>query len=178
MRRLFDDRPLARRIGAAAADDIRATHSPAAAGRIVADRLEAIRATGRTRPPARTGTPSPALAALPRRIRQGPAGPRAGRPAGRDLIRKAALRAMRPFTVYQQEMNRQLADAVREVSESIGEARRAAGRELATVLAELRASGDVGALRALIAEQARRIAELEHRLQDVPRRDEDPPAAR
>jgi glycosyltransferase involved in cell wall biosynthesis len=175
MRRLFEDRDLARRIGAAAADSIRFTHSPEAAGQILAQRLETIRATGRTRPHVWTTSRSAALAALPRRIRQGPAAGAADRGAPRDLVRRAAMRAMRPFTAYQQDINRQMADAIREVSEGIGDARRDAGRELAAVLAQLRATGEVRTLQTLIADQARRITELERRLH-APPPDDEPPA--
>jgi glycosyltransferase involved in cell wall biosynthesis len=174
MRRLFENRDLARQIGAAAADSIRSTHSPEAAGRILARRLETIRATGRTRPRAWTASRSPALATLPRRIRQGPTANAAERGPTRDLIRRVAMRAMRPFTVYQQDVNRQVADAIREVGDRIGDARRDAGRELAAVLAELRATGEVRRLQTLVADQARRITELERRLDAPPPGDEPP----
>jgi hypothetical protein len=167
MRHVFDDRAAARAIGAAAAADIRRTHSPEAAGAILAERLEGIRATGRVRP--RGWSPyahSPALAKLPRVIRQGPAGPPDGAQPGRDFLRRAVLRVMRPFTVYQQAVNRQLADAMRELGENLAAARRESGRELARVLTELRATGEIRAMEMRLREQAARIEGLERRLND------------
>jgi glycosyltransferase involved in cell wall biosynthesis len=166
MRRVFDDRGMASEIGAAAAADIRRTHSPAAAGEILGHRLELIRATGRARPGGwSTYTRSPALAALPLKVREGPrqvSGEQHN--SAREYARKTALRAMRPYTAYQQSVNGQMADAMKELSESVGDARRQAAGELARVLTELRKARDLLALPALVEEQARRIDALERTL--------------
>jgi glycosyltransferase involved in cell wall biosynthesis len=165
MRRVFDDRAFAQQLGDRAARDIRSTHSAAVAGKMLGERLEAIRATGRVRPRGWLAyTRSPALSTLPRKIRQGPSGQGARRRAARDLVRRAVLRTMRPFTVYQQDVNRQMADAMQELGQNIGNARRDAAGDLARVLAELRGAEELRGLRSLVSEQARRIEELERRL--------------
>ncbi|MGH3263437.1 MAG: hypothetical protein ACRDNS_15750, partial [Trebonia sp.] len=112
MRQVYEDRDGARRLGETAANEIRRSHSPDAAGAIAGERLEAIRATGRVRPRGWSAyARSPALSTLPRRIRQGPRSTTAARSGARGLIRGVALRAMRPFTAYQQDVNRQVVDA-------------------------------------------------------------------
>ncbi|MGH2915569.1 MAG: glycosyltransferase [Solirubrobacteraceae bacterium] len=168
MRRVLEDRAAARALGETAAREIRRTHSAAAAGAILGARLEAIRATGRPRPSGWSAyARSPALSTLPRKIRQGPRRPlQPRRAAGRDLVRTAALRAMRPFVAYQQDVNRQIADALQELGQSIGDARRDAAVDLSRVLAEQRDAEELRELRATVAEQARRIDELERRLEE------------
>jgi glycosyltransferase involved in cell wall biosynthesis len=167
MRQVFDDRDAAGAVGARAAADIRRSHSPQAAGEILAARLDEIRATGRTRPRTRSAAvASPALAKLPRRIRQGPAQPSGTLGAARGFLRDSALRAMRPFTAYQQDVNRQIADALSELGQSLSDVRRDAAGELAQVLAHLRGAQELVSLRERVAEQDRRIAELERRLSD------------
>src|SRR5262249_14491422 len=52
MREVFDDRARAAELGAKAAEDVRRTHSQAAAGEILYRRLESIRGSGRARPAA------------------------------------------------------------------------------------------------------------------------------
>ncbi len=172
MRQVFDDPGAAGHLGERAAADIRTTHSPAAAGEVLAQRLESIRATGRPRAPVWSSyARSPALATLPRKIRQGPSQP--SRQRGRDLVRRTALRAMRPFSAYQQDINRQVADAMSELGQSLGDVRRDAARELARVYAELRATGELRDLQTTVREQARRIEELERRMgSSEPRQDE------
>ncbi|MHB1836912.1 MAG: glycosyltransferase, partial [Solirubrobacteraceae bacterium] len=165
MRRVFDDRNFAAKLGATAAGDIRRTHSPEAAGEILEARLEQIRGTGRVRAGGWSAyTRAPALSALPMKVRQGP-DQRTGRHAAREYVRKTALRAMRPYTVYQQAVNGQIADAMNELRESVDDVRRDTAGELARILAELRGAGDLHALKDLVAEQARRIDELERRLE-------------
>ncbi len=164
MRRVFEDRELAARLGATAAADIRRTHSPEAAGEILQERLEQIRATGRVRPGGWSGgVRTPALATLPLRVRQGP-GDNVGRRPAREYARRAALRAMRPYIAYQQAVNGQMVDAMNELSKSVESIRRDSAGELARVLAELRGARELQSLRALVVEQARRIDSLERRL--------------
>ena len=169
MRRVFADREFAAGLGATAATDIRRTHSAAAAGEVLAERLELIRATGRARPGGwSTYTRLPALAALPLQVRQGPSASsgRQGSPV-REYARKAALRAMRPYTIYQRSVNRQIAEAMKELAESLSDVRHESAAELARILAEVRSAGDLRGLQARTEEQARRIEELERRLADA-----------
>jgi hypothetical protein len=166
---VFADREFARGLGATAAADIRRAHSAAAAGEVLAERLELIRATGRARPGGwSTYTRSPALAALPLQVRQGPSesSGRQGNSA-REYARKAALRAMRPYTIYQRSVNRQIADAMKELAESLSDVRHESAAELARILAEVRNAGDLRGLQTRAEEQARRIEELERRLAEA-----------
>jgi glycosyltransferase involved in cell wall biosynthesis len=140
MREVFDDRDRAAVLGAKAAEDVRRTHSPAAAGEIMYRRLESIRGSGRPRPtaPAPRERP-PALAALPLRIRQGPSVAAIGPPRRlRVLIKKLLLRLMRPFTQYQQSVNNQLLASIEELNSAIDDLRAEAAAERAQLLAALR----------------------------------------
>ena len=169
MRRVFEDREFAARVGASAAADIRRTHSAAAAGEVLAERLERIRATGRVRPGGwSTYSRSPALAALPLKVRQGP-NESSGQQhhAAREYARKMALRAMRPYTVYQHSVNGQISDAMEELSQSLSDVRHESAAELARILAEVRGAGDLRGLQAKVEEQSRRIEQLERRLADA-----------
>ena len=141
MRKLVDDPGAARRLGTDAAQQIRRTHSPAAAGELIDRRLEVIRATGRARIPADAARERPAaLAALPLKIRQGPA-PMAAGGRGRSmrgLARRLVLRGIRPYTVHQDRVNAQLLAALEELNASIAELRQEAIRERARLAGELR----------------------------------------
>ena len=138
MRRVFDDQDAARRLGAAAAQDIRRTHSPEVVGEIIGRRLESIRAAGgarRAADPARSRPP--ALAKLPMRVRQGPL--RAGRAGpARELLRKAVLRALGPYTSYQRALNAELVAGLEELNDAIADVRNEAAVERARHLAEIR----------------------------------------
>ncbi len=129
-------------------------------------RLEAIRATGRVRPTRRSvRLRSPALAALPLRLRQGPEGAAKNSGSARGALRRAILRVMRPFTSYQQGFNTDVTSAIEELSSALGEDRKEVGVELARVLSELRTASDLRALPALVRDQERRIEALERALQ-------------
>ncbi len=169
MRRVFDDRAFAVRLGATAAADIRRTHSPQAAGAILAQRLELIRATGRARPgPAATFGHTATLSELSRDVRRGPETDLGQHPA-RARLRNMVLRAMRPFTLYQRSVNRQVLAALRELGESITVARHETAVELARILAEARGASDLRALASRLEEQTRRVEALERRLGDADR---------
>jgi hypothetical protein len=180
MRRVFEDREFAARLGATAAADIRRTHSAAAAGEILAERLELIRATGRARPGGwSTYTRSPALAALPLKLEQGPNDvSRDNRHPAREYARRTALRAMRPYTVYQRSVNGQIAAALKELSENLTDVRHESAAELARILAEVRSATDLRGLQAQLEAQARRIDELERRLADAESHSGSPAAGR
>jgi hypothetical protein len=141
MRRLFDDRTFAHALGVVAAEDIRRTHSPAAAGEIMHRRLESVHATGRARHPVdQVRKRSRVLAALPLRVRQGPppVAPGAGR--ARASLRHATLRVMKPFTAYQQTVNADLLAALQDLDDGIVRVRREAADERARLLGRLRGS--------------------------------------
>jgi hypothetical protein len=172
MRRVFDDREFAAKLGTKASADIRRTHSAAAAGEILAERLELIRATGRARPGGwSTYTRSPALASLPLKVNQRPSQMTGQqRPSAREYARRTALRAMRPYTAYQRSVNGQIADALKELSESLTHVRHESAAELARNLAEVRSASDLRGLQAQVEYQAHRIDELERRLAEVDER--------
>jgi glycosyltransferase involved in cell wall biosynthesis len=163
MREVCDDPERAQRLGAVAAADIRRTHSPRAAGEIMRRRLEAIRGTGRARPSDPVRSHPPALAALPVRIRQGPelaaVGGRGG--GARERLRNAVLRVMRPFTAYQQDVNRQVVASLQELSAAVRDVRRDGAEERGRLLGDLRAYEQ---LTTLLERQARGIEMLERRL--------------
>jgi glycosyltransferase involved in cell wall biosynthesis len=138
MRQLFEDPGSAQRLGARAAQDIRRTHSPEAAGEIIARRLESIRATGRPRVSAsRFRDRPPALGRLPLQLRRGSTPPR--RTSGPWLLaRRLILRSIRPFTTYQNAVNSELLSALNELSDQVAELRHEIGSDRAQLLAELR----------------------------------------
>ncbi len=148
MRWVRDDRPAAQALGASAAEDIRRSHSPEVAGEVVRRRLESIRGTGRAR---RQGAPvlehPPALAKLPLRIRQGPTGTVGGRGGqARGLVRKALLRAFRPYAAYQQAVNSDVVAGLGELSAGTAELRWAVAADRAQHMAETRAAERLASL--------------------------------
>jgi glycosyltransferase involved in cell wall biosynthesis len=163
MRQVFGDRDAARELGARAANDIRETHSPDAAGEILNRRLESIHGTGRARRGAAAlARNSPALAELPLQIREGPArlAPR-DRGRARELLRTAALRTMRPFTVYQRSIDEQVVAALEELSIDAMQLRREDAGKRAVLMAELRRYEQ---LPSVVAEHGRRMDEIKRRL--------------
>jgi glycosyltransferase involved in cell wall biosynthesis len=168
MRRLFDDPEHARRVGATAADAIRRTHSPSAAGQIMRRRLDAIRATGLPRPGIDPARRRPALAALPIRIKQGPVqGVRPGRARMlREVARNTMLRLMKPYTAHQQSIDTMVVDALDDLSTTIVAHDRENAAERATLMGELRGHEQ---LSAVIERQARTIGALERRLEALER---------
>jgi hypothetical protein len=110
MREVFDDPEAARELGAQAAEDIRRTHSREAAGEILRSRLEEIWSTARTRRPAESEQEAPiTLSALVPRMKQPPSpGDQPVRGSPRKLARNVMLRLMRPFTAYQETVNREV----------------------------------------------------------------------
>jgi glycosyltransferase involved in cell wall biosynthesis len=168
MRGLFDDPERARALGAAAAADIRRTHSPEAAGEIMHRRLEAIRATGRPRPSIDRARRRPALSILPIRIRQGPvAHARPGRAhAVRELARNTILRLMRPYTTYQQSIDELVVDALDDLGADIARRQRESAGKRAELMADLRSHEE---LSRLLERQAQTIEALERRLEALER---------
>ncbi len=140
MRHAFEDRDAAGAVGQTAAQDIRRTHGPVVAGEILERRLESIRGTGRARraaDPVREHPPAGAKLAL--RVRQGPLpGPRGRAGRTRKLARRALLRAIKPYTAYQQSINQEMVAAIAELSGRLAEQRVQAALERAYRMAELR----------------------------------------
>ena len=142
MRRVFDDRDAARGLGALAAQDIRRTHSPRAAGEAMQQRLAEIATqleAGAAAAASALSDPPPTAGLLargpmpPPRSTLGPF----GRPARRLL-----LRALRPYTAYQRQIDEQLVASARRAEHAATEAARALKRvrELELKLAQTRAA--------------------------------------
>jgi glycosyltransferase involved in cell wall biosynthesis len=143
MRDFFEHRDPARRLGERAATDIRSRHAPEVAGRLLAERLDSIRATGRAR---RSKDPlagqPPALARLPMRLARGPLPAAPGRArAARGQLREAVLRVIRPYTVFQQGVNADLVAALAELSRDVAATRDHVSAEWADLLAGARREG-------------------------------------
>ena len=107
MRQVFEQREEAARRGARAAHDIRTRYSAQAAGEVMRARLERIAVRLERRRAAEQAAPETAeLGELRRLVQRGatPARPsRFGKPGG--AVRRVLLRAMRPYTAYQQQVN-------------------------------------------------------------------------
>ena len=169
MRELFDDPARGRELGATAAADIRRTHSPEAAGRIMRRRLESIRATGHPRPVADLALTRPAMAALPVALGQGPI-PTAHPGRARNLrqfARKSALRMMRPYTMYQKSVDTLVLAALEDLSKGIAAQRHEHASEQAGLMSELRGYEQMSSL---LERQGRAIEQLERRVADLERR--------
>jgi glycosyltransferase involved in cell wall biosynthesis len=141
MRDVLDDRAAAAQLGARAAQDIRRTHSPAAAGRMMARLLELVRATGRARTPADEASEiPPAVAAMPMLLQR--AGSRGAAPGPgrrtRELARRGVLTVMRPLASDQQTINEALVKAMMELNREIVALRRDDAGKRAGLLAQLR----------------------------------------
>jgi len=164
MRSMFDNRDAARELGLKAAAAIRLTHSRQVAGEILSRRLATIRGTGRVRPAPPVGRDlAPALATLSGHIGRGAAGaPHRG--AARSIVRRSALRAMRPFTTYQNQVNEQIAVAMQELAEATAGTSQAWGVELSRLLAEVRRLDGLRRLPDVVRGQAERIEELERQV--------------
>ena len=160
MRDVFDQRDDARALGERAARAIRAGHSPDAAAQALQERIEAIRATGRARRGVDPVAEHPRiLTSLPMRLAQGPA---ATAPSGaRGHLRRAVLRAMRPFTAYQASVNADVVAALAELSRDVAETRDHTGAEWADILAGARREGARTTGRDDAAEEIKRILTLD-----------------
>jgi 2-polyprenyl-3-methyl-5-hydroxy-6-metoxy-1,4-benzoquinol methylase len=118
MRRVFERQDEARERGRRAAQEIRITHSPEAAGQSYAERLVRVDTLpSRHRAPARAAgrLPSAALEASDL-IAKGPP-PAAGSNPLRNLVRRATLRLMRPYTQHATTVDRRLQQAMEQLAE-------------------------------------------------------------
>jgi glycosyltransferase involved in cell wall biosynthesis len=114
MRDVFEHREEAQRRGARGAREIRARHSPDAAGRAMRERLEllmgqpALRQQGKRRQPGPRSTEE-----VQHRLRAGPmAPPRSRFGASQRAARRALLRLLKPVTVHQRLVDDALARAI------------------------------------------------------------------
>jgi SAM-dependent methyltransferase len=138
MREVFEHPEEAAQRGRRGAEDIRRTHSPAAAGEIMGNRLDLLR----ERQGDRLAGPSRSIslaAQLGHQVQAGPpagARSRLGRPG--KLARRALLRALKPFTAYQQSVNAEITRSLYSLEARIHNLDIIATERHATLLAELR----------------------------------------
>ena len=190
MRAAFDDPTAAAARGRRAATDIRATHSPAAAGKLIAAHLAAARrdramptvqtvATVPARREAVAIDPTTGRAQLHHLLRFESAPPRPGSGNLRRWLKRAYLRALRPYSTYQRRVDVSARDSIdelggeltaleRRLERSAKEAREKASEDLAALEASARLGREeearetldraVGELEAEIAKQARAFA--------------------
>jgi glycosyltransferase involved in cell wall biosynthesis len=120
MREVFEHPDEARRRGALAATDIRASHGPQAAGHVMASRLDALMASPSLLRERRRIRRSAAVYTnrAAERIRSGPEQDNARGSAARQAARRALLRALRPVTAYQRQVNEDILRAIEVVDES------------------------------------------------------------
>lgn len=138
MRRVFEDRQEAAIRGRRAADDIRRTHSPAAAAEVMGRRLDLLHERHGVRL-ANAAQTVPLTARIDERVQVGPtpgARSRLGRP--RRLARRLLLRAVRPFTAHQKSIDEEITGSLRSAEARIHELEVDATERHATVLAALR----------------------------------------
>lgn len=150
MRRVFDDPAAAAMLGLRAAEDIRRTHSPVAAGQLMRQRL--VQVSGPASSQASNGVLTPGAAALAQRVQRGPVPALGGKrgPLGRTA-RRGALRVMRPFTAYQETVNAEVVQSLGSVEEVLtGLHDRLVGTD-AMVLARLRSHDELNLLPNVIA---------------------------
>lgn len=131
MQAVFDDEAAAAALGARAAESIRSTHSAAAAGDVLKERLDQIRSDWDTqsmpRPRSRLPTLRPA------------APPRSDGRGLRHIARRGSLRLMRPFTAHQSAVNADVTRALDVVEHELDSLRRSTLRADAQMLSAIRA---------------------------------------
>ena len=139
MREVFEDPEMAAERGRIGGRAIRRTHSAEAAGEIMASRLEVLRGE---HPGLTPGAVDAArLQSLERRIHEGPgpnSSPRLGA-LGR-LARRLVLRAVRPYTAFQETINADLARSICSLEARVREIDIEGAERHATILAEARAA--------------------------------------
>jgi glycosyltransferase involved in cell wall biosynthesis/SAM-dependent methyltransferase len=177
MREVFEHPHQAAERGRQAADDIRRTHSAAAAAEIMGRRLDLLRERHGGR--LATAAESVSLTALvDRRVRTGPppaAQSRLGRP--RSLARRVLLRALKPFTAHQKSIDEDIARSLHSAEARLHDLEIRTTERHAMVLAGLRNDPSRRALweridgltRSTVALEST-TAELQHAIGDLPQR--------
>ncbi|MFP5361459.1 MAG: glycosyltransferase [Thermoleophilia bacterium] len=134
------DRQAARARAQRARDDVLARHSPAAAGRAMAQRLARVMELPLDGAGRSTALDLDGVRA---RMATGPQARPGGDRGARGALRDAALRAMRPYTVHQRLVDEELLRALRSLDERVRGL--AAGQQaLAAELSRLRREDDGG----------------------------------
>ena len=182
MREIFDDPAAAAERAAVGAAAIGRTHSPQAAGAAMAARLGLLRSRVALRPPPARALPQPEPAqvdTLASLLSRGPVPTRANPGETRSLVRRSALRAMKPYTAFERQVDDALLGAVRalhEMDERIVSAglvneeltRMRATKQVGLVAAALRnLESETAELSAQISAASDATAEWQHGLADA-----------
>ena len=115
MRRVFEDRAAAAARARRGAEEIRITHSPAAAGRSFRERLERTQSLASRR--SARDAPAPVAPAVEEASALIASGPQSGElTRARALLRKATLRLMRPYTSHASQVHRKLVQSFEQTA--------------------------------------------------------------
>lgn len=158
MREIFEDPVGARSRAARGAEAIRRTHSPRAAGATMASRLELLRRRRSDWLPSQhdgAGSPSVGLDSASALLSRGPAPDGVNRGRARSLVRQSALRVMKPYTAFEQQVDHTLLSAIRTLEERTDAARIASEEQTSA-----RAGQQVGVLAAAIRRLESAVTEL------------------
>ncbi len=181
MRRVFEDGEEAAQTAKRAAKDIRRAHSPEAAGRVLARRLENVEARLRERKTERAAESAPQTAGLNieplvHRIGMTPSMPPATSKPGKALApaRRTLLKLMWPFSNQQRTVNDQLLTMIKGVDDSLRSSIKQMELQTAKVLGAINRHGErleeveeqAGLLNGL-SQNRNRIQELEKRQAEV-----------
>jgi SAM-dependent methyltransferase len=180
MRQVHDDRDAAEKRGRRGAEEIRRTHSPEAAGEVIAKRLGPVRthlervkrSAGAAAETPRPSTAIEAPASEPRSLGFARAtylverGPTAGAGGGnpiRRLVRRLALLVTRPTRADQHAVNRNLVVAIQQLHQQVGYLQaRDAGAEYAAAMAAFRKRDrELESIRSEVAARERDMTELQ-----------------
>ena len=170
MRLVFDDRVASAALGARAAQDIRRTHSAAAAGELMRRRLEYLRGHSSMARDGSVGGRGIAAVAptLGPRVGRGPASDQSlARGPVRRTARRGALRLMRPFTAYQETVNAEVVRSLESVDDELVGLHERLVRANAMILARLRSQDGATTLPAVIEAHGRTVDEIKDTLIDV-----------
>ena len=120
MREVFEDPLSAAERARRGQADVRAHHSPEAAGRAMAARLWATTTAPRRRRRSASVPPVADTARVAERIEAGPPGASPSRfGVARDAVRELVLRVMKPFTVHQRLVDLELLRAIHQLDEGL-----------------------------------------------------------
>lgn len=156
MRLVYDDPPAAAALGGRAAEAIRTTHSPAAAGELMRQRLDTVCSHTKLRDVLASDGAAAITGELTAHVMRGPS---ASLPVGRNpfrrAARKSALRLMRPLSAYQQAVNSELIGSLDTVEVETSRLHDRLLRSNAQVLARLRSQEQLKVLPAVLEAQSK-----------------------
>jgi glycosyltransferase involved in cell wall biosynthesis len=158
MREIFDDPAGARARAAIGAAAIRHTHSPQAGGATMAARLKLLRGRAprqQRQPPAVAPSEPAPIQTVATLLSKGPVPTRANPSEARSLVRRSALRAMKPYTAFEHQVDDALLRALRAMNERI-----VSDQLVADERSRLRTAKQVGVVAAALRNLELETAEL------------------